>query len=179
MSSALCNRLNLPVHPAFNNKRIRRETDAVSHLCWVKSSPSLCCQHWKWETNPEVVVALKTLQEAFPLRVTTDGSIRLWWRQSAPGAEDLKAMGLGGERTHKHRVTTANHRWFNQMCNRSGSSLVSCQAHGLCTGDESEKAAWNRSYGLEWTAAAAAVHTGSAWMSPACKQYACKHKVTM
>lgn len=139
-------------------------------FCWVNSSPSTCCQHSKRETNPEVVVALKTLQEAFPLRITTDGSIRIWWRQSAPGAKDLEAMGLEGECTHKHSVTTANHGAFNQICNRSGSSLVSCQAHGLCTGGESEKAAWNRSYGLEWTAAAAVVHTGSAWMSPARKQ---------
>lgn len=142
---------------------------------WLNSYPSSWPHHSKSETNPEVVVPFQTVQEAFPLRITADRGIRLWRWQPALWAKDLKAMGLGVGHTQSiipAWITTDNLTtfitidWSSSRGNTDDGSLVSCPAHGLYTGHESEEAGWSHSYGLGWTVAAAAGRTGNVWMSP-------------
>lgn len=69
----------------------------------------------------------------------------------------------------RHHYNCRSENYWTKYVTDQGNSPTSCQAHGLCTGDESEEAVWIHSYDLEWTAAAAAEHTDNAWTSPAHK----------
>lgn len=83
---------------------------------WLSSYPSLFPHHSKNETNPEVAVPFQTVHEAFPLRVTTDGGIRLRRWQPALRAQDLKAVGLGVGHTETQTDTlTTGHLVSYQM----------------------------------------------------------------